>query len=161
MKKSKSKASGNPWPVHSEEQISLDQPVCLGLLWYRTDIGHIIPSHGADAEVDSSQEAKGASFLKQRGRKGITCQTVRNRPGSRPSPPLGQLLERHLVRNALIAQHAALGIHALLIGGAIGRNVLSPLLARPDTKGKSPRTVCDILTVGEKRPGGRLAQVIP
>ena len=46
-----------------------------------------------------------------------------------PSPPLGQLLKRHFVRDALIASHATLGIHLLLIGGAIGTDIDNALPA--------------------------------
>ena len=37
--------------------------------------------------------------------------------------PLGQLLKRHLIRDALLAQHPAFGIRPLLIGGAIGTHL--------------------------------------
>ena len=41
---------------------------------------------------------------------------LHNTSQSHPSPALRQLLERHLARNALIAQHVPLDIYALLIG---------------------------------------------
>ncbi len=42
---------------------------------------------------------------------------------SRPCPALRQLLKRYLVCDALLAQYPTFGVHALLIGGAIGTDL--------------------------------------